>query len=167
MVNHLPRVLRHLATTRRAMRAAFGESTLAAIERAVHDGESLHSGELRFAVETDRDLSALFAGETPRERALEVFSMLRVWDTEANNGVLVYVLFADRDIEIVADRGFRDRVPEADWRAICDSMRGQFARGEFEAGALAGVAAVHEVIARHFPAGPVIHDELPDRPALL
>lgn len=167
MVIDLPRLLRHFFATRRGMRRAFSESTLAAIERAVHDGEALHGGELRFAIETDLDGRALLAGETPRERALEVFSMLRVWDTEANNGVLVYVLFADRDVEIVADRGFRDRVRDADWRAICDAVRGHFARGEFEAGALAGVAAVHEVIVRHFPARRADRDELPDRPALL
>lgn len=162
------RTLRHLLTSRHAVRRAFPEATLARIEQAVHAGEQSHDGELRFAVEAGLELPALLADETPRERALEVFSMLRVWDTARNNGVLVYVLYADRDVEIVADRGYNGRAAEEEWRAVCGHMRSHFAAGRFEQGALEGIAAASAVMARHFPlTGGRSVDELPDRPAVL
>jgi len=164
----LRRLVRHLLTTRHALRRAFPHGTLARIEGAVHAGEALHDGEVRFAVETDLELPALLAGMTARQRAIELFSLLGIWDTERNNGVLIYVLFADREVEIVVDRGFNAVVPEAEWRAICDAMRGHFFRGEFEAGALGGIEAVSRLMARHFPAQPGRgQDELPNRPLLL
>lgn len=168
MVSRIARIWRHVLATRRALRRAFPGAALERIEQAVHDGEGLHGGEVRFAVEPELGWPALLAGETARERALEVFSMLRVWDTELNNGVLIYVMFADRDVEIVADRGFNGRVPEDAWRAICEAMRQRFARAEYEAGALEGIAAVSALMARHFPAGAAPQrDELPDRPVML
>jgi len=168
MVSRIARICRHVLTTRRALRRAFPRTTLEKIEQAVHAGEAMHAGEVRFAVESELGWPALLADETPRERALEVFSMLRVWDTVSNNGVLVYVMFADRDVEIVADRGFNGLVPEDQWRGICEAMRARFARGEYEAGALDGIAAVSALMARHFPAGSAPRrDELPDRPVML
>jgi hypothetical protein len=168
MVIQPGRIWRHIVATRRGMRRAFPDSTLLAVEQAVHTGESLHAGEIRFAVETELGWQELFQGLAPRQRAVEVFSLLRVWDTEHNNGVLIYVLFADHAVEIVADRGFKDRVDESAWSAICAQMRARFERGEFEAGALAGVKAVSRLMAAHFPAS---HghgrDELPDRPVIL
>lgn len=162
------RTIRHLFASRRAVRRAFPEESLARIEQAVRTGEQSHDGELRFAVEAGLELPALLADETPRERALEVFSMLRVWDTAHNNGVLVYVLYADRDVEIVADRGYNGRVAEEEWRVICESMRSRFAAGLFEQGALEGIAAASAVMARHFPlTGAPAVDELPDRPVIL
>jgi uncharacterized membrane protein len=164
------RILRHLLATRRAVSRAFPGRALQAIERAVHAGERSHDGEIRFAVEAGLGLQELLAGETPRQRALEVFSMLRVWDTERNNGVLIYVLHADRDVEIVADRGLTGPVGEDEWGRICEAVRARFARGEFEAGALEGIAAVSRLMAVHFPAGTgagVDRDEMPDRPVML
>lgn len=164
----LRRLLRHLLTTRHALRRAFPREALGRIEAAVHAGETLHDGEVRFAVEADLELPALLAGGTARQRAIELFSLLGIWDTERNNGVLIYVLFADRDVEIVADRGFNPAVSGAEWRAICEEMRGHFSRGEFEAGAVGGIEAVSRLMARHFPAQPgKAQDELPDRPVLL
>ena len=108
------------------------------------------------------------------DRALEVFSHLRVWDTERNNGVLIYVQLADRHVEIVADRGFRDAVSADQWAAVCRRMEQHFGAGRFEAGAVAGVEAVGALIAAHFPAtapadadGGGAANELPDRPALI
>lgn len=168
MVNRFRRILRHVAATTWAARRAFPEATLRRIEAAVHAGEGLHDGELRFAVETELGWQALLAGQGARERAIEVFALLDTWDTELNNGVLIYVLFADHDVEIVADRGFNGRVGPEEWRRVCDLMRGHFARGEYEAGALAGIAAASELMAVHFPAVPGSRrDELPDRPAML
>jgi len=168
MVSKLGRIARHVLATTWSVRRAFPDASLQRIESAVHAGEGLHDGEVRFAVETELAWPALLAGLTARERALEVFAFLRTWDTELNNGVLIYVLFADRDVEIVADRGFNGRVGDEAWQEICDLMRAHFARGEFEAGSLAGIAAVSELMAAHFPAVPGRRrDELPDRPVML
>ncbi len=168
MVNKLTRIARHILATTWSARRAFKDEVLQRIETAVHAGEGLHDGEVRFAIETELGWPALLAGETARERALEVFAFLRTWDTELNNGVLIYVLFADHDVEIVADRGFNGRVTHEQWQRICDLIRGHFARGEFEAGSLAGIAAVSELMATHFPAVPGRRrDELPDRPVFL
>lgn len=162
------RVLRHLLTSRRVLRRAFPPAALERIEQAVRAGEQSHDGELRFAVEAGLEWPALLADESPRERSLEVFSLLRMWDTERNNGVLIYLLFADRDVEIVADRGFNGRVDPAEWQAICAAMRARFATGEFEAGVLEGIAAAGALMARHYPlTGAASPDELPNRPVML
>ena len=95
---------------------------------------------IRFAVEHALDLPQLLAGMSARDRAIEVFSQLRVWDTEHNNGVLIYLLFADRDVEIVADRGIHAKVG-AGWEDICRSMEQRFRQGEFEAGVIEGIRA--------------------------
>ncbi len=166
-MNGLGRILRHLFFPPWLARLRFPRPTLDAIERAVHAAESRHRGEIRFAVEASLTLRALLDATTPRRRAAEVFSLLRVWDTEENNGVLVYVLLADRDVEIIADRGIRARVPPEEWQRICHGMEAAFRRGAFEEGAVAGIAAIGEVLARHFPAGAGEKNELPNRPTLL
>ena len=164
----LGRITRHILTTRRALTRAFPAPAREAIERAVHEGEVLHGGEVRFAVEAELDWRLLLAGVTARSRALEVFSGLRVWDTEANNGVLIYVLFADRDVEIVADRGFNGKVSAEEWQGICSAMRDRFAAGEFETGSLEGIRAVSRLMAAHFPApAGGSRNEMPDRPVML
>ncbi len=163
----LRRALRHVLQTRRGLRRAFPERTLDAIERAVHASEQRHRGELRFAIEAELDWPALWRDQPPRERALEVFSALRVWDTETNGGVLVYVLLADHAVEIVADRGIARHVPAAGWEAIAGQMRERFAAGEFEAGALEGIAAAGNLLAEHLPADGPRPEGLPDRPTVL
>lgn len=161
------RLLAHLLTTRWGLRRRFPRATLAAIEAAIAAAEQRHSGEIRFAIETCLDLRRLWAGCDARQRAAEVFARLRVWDTDGRNGVLVYVLLADRDVEIVADRGFDGRVSGAEWQAVCAAMAGHFGSGRFEHGALSGVDAVAALIARHFAPVPGDRDELPNRPAVL
>ncbi|MGB0220668.1 MAG: TPM domain-containing protein [Sinimarinibacterium flocculans] len=163
----LLRAIRHLCTGSLMVRRRFDRQTLAAIEEAVRRVESLHAGQIRFAVEPGLPLSALWRGQTPRERAIEVFSELRVWDTEHNDGVLIYLLFADRDVEIVADRGVAGGVVSAaQWEACCQVMESRFRTGAFREGAIAGIEAVAAVLARH-PPGRAASNELPDAPALL
>lgn len=135
--------------------------------RAIAAAESLHDGQLRFVVEAALDWRPLLAGQTARERALEVFSQLRVWDTEHNNGVLIYLLLADRDVEIIADRGIHEKLSEASWEAICREMEAAFRNGRFEAGVLAGVRAVGDHLAQHFPPREDGANELPDEPVIL
>jgi uncharacterized membrane protein len=146
----------------------FPPATLDAIQHAIAASENRHLGEICFAVEGGLPFAEIVARRTPRDRAHAAFGRLRVWNTEQNTGVLVYILLGDRAIEIVADRGIAAKVPEAEWVTIVASMQRDFAAGEYEKGALDGVAAIGEILAKHFPAdGRRNADELPDRPVLL
>jgi uncharacterized membrane protein len=161
------RLLKHLCATRAGTRRRFSQEVLEAIDEAVTVSEARTSGEIRFAVETALDIPELWAGRTPRERAHEAFAHLRVWDSELNNGVLIYVLMADRDVEIVADRGAAARISAAEWEAACRLMESHFRDGRFREGAVAGVKAVGVLLEREFPSRPADCDELPNQPALL
>jgi uncharacterized membrane protein len=165
------RLLRHAAATNWRTRMLFPKSTLDAIEQAVARAERTHRGEIRFAIETALAPMHILNGVQPRARALEVFAHLRVWDTEHNNGVLIYVQVADRHVEIVADRGFEGRVSVPEWEAVCRLMEEHYRAGRFETGSVAGVDAVGSLLTRHFPPHPdrsgESHNELPDRPTLL
>ncbi|HVV98292.1 MAG TPA: TPM domain-containing protein [Rhodanobacteraceae bacterium] len=161
------RWLKHVIARTSAERH-FPSTTLDAIQHAIAASEHRHLGEICFAVEGGLPLRELAAGRAPRERAKEAFSLLRVWDTEHDTGVLVYILIADHAIEIVADRGISAKVPEAEWQAVCALMQRDFATGDYEKGSLAGVEAIGELLAKHFPAdGSRNPDELPDRPVFL
>ena len=162
----LKRIFRHLFTSIWSVRRALPASSLQAVERAIRDTEATHEGQVRFAVEHALDLQQLLAGRSARERALDIFSELRVWDTEHNNGVLIYLLLADRDVEIVADRGVHAYV-KGGWEAICRRMEERFARGEYETGVIEGVRAVGEHLQQHFPARRTGRNELPDQPVVL
>ena len=157
------RVLRHLASG--SVRRAFDAATLDAIEQTITEMERSHGGEIRFAIEASLPALEVMRKVTPRERALHVFSHLGVWDTEANNGVLIYVLWADRDVEIVADRGYNGRVSAREWSDVCHRMEQLFGNGDTRQASTEGVRAVGALIARHFPA--VDRDELPNRPVVL
>jgi uncharacterized membrane protein len=163
------RWFRHILATRRELRRAFPLSTLNAIEDEIAASERLHGAEIRFAIEGSLEPHEIRRGKSPRARALEVFAQLGVWDTEANNGVLIYVLLADHDVEIVADRGYNLRVTSNEWTAVCGAMERTFRAGDFAAGALEGVRQVGAILAAHFPPLPGGRDEneLPNRPAVL
>jgi uncharacterized membrane protein len=166
-MNRLPRILRHLFETRFVTRRRFTAEVLDAIEAAVRTAEETHAGEVRFVVETDLDTVSILGGKTPRQRAIEIFAGLRVWDTELNNGVLVYVLCADRAVEIIADRGFNGLVTDSEWAAVCRAMEGEFRAGRWRHGAVAGVAGAAALLRHHFPGSHQVGNELPDRPVLL
>jgi uncharacterized membrane protein len=161
------RALRHLFATPLGTRRRFDAVVLGAIESAIVAAERRTSGEIRFAIETALDIDDLRSGKPPRDRALEVFSELRVWDTELRNGVLIYVLMADRDVEIVADRGAEQRIPPEDWENACRLVEEHFRNGRFQQGSVAGVAAVGALLEEHFPARAVERNEQPDLPAVL
>jgi hypothetical protein len=163
----LVRTLRHLFSTRWTTRRRFTAAVLGQIEAAIADLERRHAGEVRFAIETAFDLPELWHGVTPRQRALDVFGQLGVWDTAGNDGVLIYLLMADRDVEIVADRAIAARVAQADWDAVCRDMEEHFRAGRFADGALAGIAGVGRLLERHGPAERGDRNEQPDRPVLL
>lgn len=170
------RLIRHVAATHWRTRMLFPGKALDAIEQAIGRVELAHQGEIRFAIETALTPLHILNGVAPRVRAQEVFAQLRVWDTEQNNGVLIYVQMADRNVEIVADRGFEGRVGPPEWEAVCRLMEEHFRAGRFEAGSVAGVMAIGNLLSRHFPrpAAPAAataaaqsHNQLPDRPILL
>lgn len=165
---NLARILRHLATGRVALRRLFPDSALAAVEQAIESSEISHSGEIRFAVEPGLDLLPLLKDQSARERAIEVFSQLGIWDTEHNNGVLIYLLVADRDVEIVADRGINVKVGSEKWELICHEMESAFSQGKFESGAIAGIRAVGAHLREYFPSEQrEQQNELADRPVIL
>ena len=164
---NLKRIMRHLSSGDTAVRRAFPSRTLDAIEHAIRETEAMHTGQIRFAVEPALDLMPLLAGQTAQQRAIEVFSQLHVWDTEYNNGVLIYLLLADRDVEIVADRGVHTKLGKEVWEVVCQEMEAAFRDGKFEQGVLAGIRSVGQYLARHYPHAGVKLNELPDRPVLM
>jgi uncharacterized membrane protein len=164
---NLARVLRHLFATRMATRRRFTAAVCSGIENAIRELEKSHAGEIRFAVETALELPELLRGVTPRERALQVFGLLGVWDTAGDNGVLIYLLMADHDVEIVADRAIAARVTQEEWDAACRAMEDHFRAGRYGDGAVAGIRAVGELLGRHFPTAASDRDEQPDEVVLM
>lgn len=163
----LRRWWQNLTTTHFALRRHFPPDVLSAIDAAIGASEREHRAEIRCAIEPALPPGELRRGTTPAERAAAVFATLRVWDTAENNGVLVYVLLAERAIEIVADRGFGGVVAAEEWAAICRAMQAEFAAGRHQAGVLAGLAGISTLASRHFPAAGGDRNELPDRTVLL
>ena len=163
----IKRIGKHLIEHQWRVRRVFPKETLDLIEQAIKAGEATHSGQVRFAVEGSLDGKPLFSGQSARERALDMFSHLRIWDTAHNNGVLIYLLLADRDVEIVADRGIDAHVGAAGWQKICAAMEADFRTGNFSGGVIKGIGAVSQQLATYFPkqgAGP---NELPDKPVVI
>ena len=161
------RITRHLLQHHWRRRRDFPPAILARIEEAIKVGEATHSGQVRFVVEGALDGTALFRNQPARERALDVFSHLRIWDTAHNNGVLIYLLLADHDVEIVADRGIDAEVGTASWERICREMEIDFRAGDFERGVIKGIEAVSRELAAHFPKVGGGANELPDAPVVL
>lgn len=158
------RYWQNLVTTRFVLGRAFPQPVLDAIEAAVRESEKRHGAEIQFAIETALEFSDLWRGVTARDEALRAFSELGVWDTERNNGVLIYVLLAERDIEIVADRGYRGRVSDDQWKDICSGMQQAYASDRFLEGSLAGIDAVATILEGEFPRSDDDIDERPNRP---
>ena len=164
---NIKRIMKHLLTTRGQVKQAFPRSTLIVIENAIKASETAHVGEIRFAVEGALDGVPLFKGQSARERAIDLFSQLRVWDTQHNNGLLIYLLLADRAVEIVADRGIHEKVSSQDWIKICQQMETAFRQSSYESGVVSGIEAVTQHLVQHFPAGGQNGNELPDKPVVL
>ncbi|HJQ63283.1 MAG TPA: TPM domain-containing protein [Burkholderiales bacterium] len=163
----LKRIIKHLSATRRAVTRMFPAAAMKAIEDAIRESERSHDGELRFAVEGGLKLWLLLHERTPRARANEIFSQLRVWDTEHNSGVLIYVQAVDRHIEIIADRGISAKVEQRQWEAIAGRMQTQFRAQRYAAGVIEGMREITVLLARHFPPTGANPDELPDAPVIL
>jgi uncharacterized membrane protein len=163
----LKRIGKHLLEHHWRVRRIFTSDALARIEQAIKAGEATHSGQVRFVVEGALDGAALFRDQPARERALDLFSHLRIWDTAHNNGVLIYLLLADRRVEIVADRGIDAKVGRAGWEKICRDMEADFKVGNFRSGVIKGIEAVSRQLAAHFPPDAHPRNELPDQPVVI
>jgi uncharacterized membrane protein len=165
----LQRWMAHALTTPLHSRRAFPPPVLKAIRAAIETAEAGHTGEILFVAEGSVPWSFLRRAAPVRRRALALFSELRAWDTENNNGVLIYVGLADRAVEIVADRGIAHRVDAETWHRICQALQERCARGDYEGGAVAAVREVGALLQQHFPLGPgqVRTNEIPDRPLAL
>jgi hypothetical protein len=161
------RWVRHLASGAWSVRRAFPQDVLAGVERAIADQERRHDGEICFVVEGGLPAADLWGGVTSKARAIELFGRLGVWDTERNAGVLIYVLLADRHVEIVADRGIHRMVGATAWETICGAMQREFAAGRFHEGALLGVQSISDLLATWVPPGEENPDELPNAPVVL
>ncbi len=161
--------LRHLWLDAADSSRHLPDAALHRLEAAVRASEARHLGELRICVEAGLSLPRLWRGQSPRQRAIECFGLLRVWDTEHNNGVLIHLLLADRRIEVVADRGLSQRVPPETWQSLTDQLGQALARGEVEAGLQQAIAQVGELLHSHFPARANMANpnELPDAIVLI
>ncbi|MCF6189210.1 MAG: TPM domain-containing protein [Cocleimonas sp.] len=164
---NLTRTLKHLFYPGWWLRRDFPAHELANIEAAIKTSESKHSGEIRFAIESSLPLRALWNDESPKERALEVFSLLKVWDTEDNNGVLIYLLLADHKVEITADRNINKVVGLKEWQRICKIMETDFKAGRFGDGAVKGIEEIGILLEKHFPIGANNKNELSNKPVIL
>lgn len=167
-MNRWLRILRHRWVDEADARRALGAGSLQRLQERVAASERRHSGEIRICVEASLPLSYLWRGASARERAVTMFGKLRVWDTEHNNGVLIYLLLAEHAIEIVADRGLSRHVAKDQWQALAAEMAASFRRGEYESGLAAAVDAVSALLDRHYPwSGPEANpNELPDAPVV-
>lgn len=161
------RIVRHLMSTHWQVRRAFPQAALSAIEHAIKASEAAHTGEIRFAMEAALPGPALCLDQPARERAIDLFAQLRIWDTDARNGVLIYLLLADHAVEIVADRGVHAKTGTAEWERICRSMEAAFRAGRYEQGVIDGIRAVNQLLSEHFPAHGVGRNELPDKVVVL
>jgi uncharacterized membrane protein len=171
--NRFSRFFEHLLSHRWQVSRYFCDTGLNVIEQAITDSEKRHTGEIRFVVEAGLGVEEVLLNKTPRKRAIELFSLLRMWDTEHNNGVLIYLMLADNDIEIVADRGIDQRVGHARWNAICHEMEAKFKLGEFEGGVLQGIAEISIELEQYFPENTATADnkrkknEISNKPLIL
>jgi uncharacterized membrane protein len=161
------RHLRHLLALPGTVARAFPGDSLKKIEHAIRESEKRHGGQIRFAVEAALHPAQLWRGVSARHRAVGVFSELGVWDTERNNGVLLYLLLAERDVEIVADRGFNGKVTREEWERVCRAMEKALGAGRHSDAVIEGIESLSAIIARHFPPAPGGRNELLDAPARL
>jgi uncharacterized membrane protein len=163
----MARLWQHFITDRGDVHRVFPKEELDRIERAIAEGETHHTGQVRFVIEAALPVPRLLRKLKPRERALEVFGLLRIWDTEANDGVLLYVLLADHAVEIVADRGIHARVGDAAWQAICRKIEAAFRAGRFADGVEQGIAEISAMLAKHSPRTGPGRNEISDAPVVL
>lgn len=163
----IKRALRHLFTTNRAGKKAFPEATLQAIQEVITEGEKLHRAEVQLIVEPSLPLSEIWEGTSSRERAIDLFSLHRIWDTEENSGILIYIDLADHQVEIVADRGIDHITSSDEWASVCSTMTSGFAQGNYHDSAIAALKLLNDILHDHLPDTENLPNQLPNRPIIL
>jgi uncharacterized membrane protein len=166
-MTNLKRLWRHLSTGQASGRRAFPKEVLAEIQQTIADGEQLHRAEVRIIIEPAMPLDDVFDNIHPRARARALFSDYRVWDTEENCGVLIYLNLADHQVEIVADRGVGRLVQAAEWQAVCDTMTGQLKHGAYRDSTIAALRQLNELLHQKLPASGERVNQLSDKPIIL
>jgi len=162
----IKRLFRHLLIWPGVISRYLPADAMQRIEAAIAQSESMHLGEICFVVETNLHVFDIFRKISGKKRAVEVFSQFHVWDTEQNNGVLIYLLLADHDFEILADRGIHHHVGNAGWEQICQQMEVMFRQGQFEAGVLYGIAQISQQLVQHYPTNSENINELGNAPVI-
>ena len=165
--NIVARLIKHMTTTKAKARRLFPAETLSAIEAAIADGEHQHRAEVRIIIEPALDVADIAARMTPRQRAVELFALHRIWDTEENCGVLVYINLADHKVEIVADRAIGRLIGKEDWHAVCQTMTKAFALRQYHQGVVAALAQLNQLLQRHFPDNGTGDNQLSNKPMFL
>jgi len=148
---NITRIFKHLLHLPWLVHTKFPPQTLRKIEACIQKSETEHSAEIRFAVESSLGFFDLLQDTSCFDRGVDVFSELRIWDTENNNGVLVFLLLADRKVEIIADRGLNDKIDKEEWLAICQVMEKSFSQHHFEIGVIEGINHITETLAKYYP----------------
>lgn len=161
------RFFRHMFSHPWQVQRHFSVQALRTIEKAISASEKTHAGEIRFVVEAGLHPYKILCKKTPKKRAIELFGRLNVWDTEHNNGVLIYLLLADRDVEIVADRGIYQHIGHDGWEEICHEMEGLFRKGQFEAGVLQGISHISTLLQQYYPQTGTSKNEVPNKPLVM
>lgn len=165
----ITRLWRHYWHDERAARRLLDEAALDRLQQRVQASERRHTGEVRVCIEASLPLDQAWRGTTPRQRAVELFGSLRVWDTEHDNGVLIYLLLAEHAVEVVADRGLHRKVPQGEWEGVVAGLANAFVAHRYEDGLMEAVDRVEALLVRHFPLphGTPRPNELEDRPVRL
>lgn len=163
----LSRVFSHLFTFTRSGKQAFPEATLQAIQEVITEGEKLHRAEVQIIIEPSLPFSVVWAGTSSRERAIDLFSQHRIWDTEENSGVLIYIDLADHQVEIVADRGISHITTGDEWQAVCRTMTSGFAQGKYHESVIAALKLLNDILHEHLPDTENLPNQLPNRPIIL
>ncbi len=172
MPSRFTRILRHLWFEESHARRAIPPAMAQRLGQRVAASEQRHNGQIRICVEASLPLHALWHSESTAHlahaRAVALFGELRVWDTEANNGVLIYLLLAERAVELVADRGLNRHVSAPQWQAMARRMAGAFRERRFEDGLTQALEEVSALLVQYFPLQPgqVHRNELPNAPLL-
>ena len=161
------RFIKHMFSHPWQVQRHFSAQALRNIEKAISASEKTHAGEIRLVVEAGLHPYEILCKKTPKKRAIELFGRLNIWDTEHNNGVLVYLLLADRDVEIVADRGIDKLVGHDGWEEICREMEALFKKSAFEAGVLQGIARISGALKQHFPQAGASKNEVSNKPLIM
>lgn len=161
------RFIKHMFSHPWQVQRHFSAESLRTIEKAIAASEKTHAGEIRFVVEAGLHPYEILCKKTPKKRAIELFGRLNIWDTEHNNGVLIYLLLADRDVEIVADRGIDRQVGHEGWEEICHEMEKLFRKGQFEAGMLQGIARISAALEKYYPQTGVSKNEVSNKPLIM